>query len=76
VGFISLCWLIQRRKRRHEQVVNLHMSENSAIDKIKRTPNIKDESYSMEGRVRNETPGNIQLVSVRSISDEGAMSDL
>jgi len=76
VGLICLFWVVQRRKRRHEQVVNLLMSEKCAMDKIKRTPNIKDESYSMEGRVRNETPGNIQLINVRSISGEDAYSDL
>jgi len=77
VGFISLCWLVQRLKRRNEQVVNVLMSEKCAMDKSKRTLNMKVESYSVEGRVRNETPGNIlQLVSVRSISGEDALSDL
>jgi len=43
---------------------------------IQNAQSFEGELYPREGQVRNATRGNIQLASVRSISDEDVLSDL
>jgi len=69
-----LC-LIIRQRRRQEDVISL-LLEKMAMDNIQSARSFEGELYPREGEVRSETRGNIQLASIRSISDEGALSDL
>jgi len=75
VGFSCLLWLIQRQRRRQEHVRSL-LNEKMAMLNIQNAQKFEGELYPREGQVRNATLGNIQLASVRSISDEAVLSDL
>jgi len=75
VALSCLFWLIQRQRRRQEHVISL-LNEKMAKDNIQSAQSFEGELYPREGQVRNETRGNIQLASVRSISDDAALSDL
>jgi len=75
VGLSSLLWLIQIQRRRQEHVISL-LHEKMAMVTIQNAQSFEGELYPREGRVRNDTRANIQLASVRSISDDAALSDL
>jgi len=67
--------LIQRQTRRQEHVTSL-LNEKIAMVNIQSAQSFEGELYPRECSVRNATRGDMQLASIRRMSDDAVLSDL